>query len=114
MNSTTVSADQVIMEWGKSAVKSKQTASKLAIKLAGKEPGTLVESKEKIAVELGVHQSTAQRARILLQGAGVVYKSGRHLYVSDKGRDRGRRAEGLTAPASLAKEAPCDVRQPRR
>jgi hypothetical protein len=110
MNSTTVSADQVITEWGKSAVKSKQAASKLAIKLAGKEPGTLVESKEKIAVELGVHQSTAQRARILLQGAGVVYKSGRHLYVSDKDR----RAEGLTAPASLVKEAPCDVRQPRR
>ena len=88
MNST-VSTDQVVARWAESAAKSRQTAAKLALELASQKPGTLVRSKEKTAVDLGVHQSTAQRARRLLLEAEIVYKSGRHLYVSDR-RERKR------------------------
>jgi DNA-binding transcriptional regulator YhcF (GntR family) len=75
-------ADQVIAEWLESGVQSRQAAARLALELATQEPGTRSASKVKIAVKLGVHQSTAQRARTLLLGAGIVYKSGSHLYVS--------------------------------
>jgi DNA-binding transcriptional regulator YhcF (GntR family) len=83
---------QTIKEWAGSHVKSKAAAARLARQLAKKEPGTLVASKENVASDLGVHQSTAQRARMLLIGAGVVFKSGRHLYVSDKAIELRERA----------------------
>jgi DNA-binding transcriptional regulator YhcF (GntR family) len=76
------SSEQVISGWSESSAKSKRAAAKLALELVRQKPGTLVASKEKIATELGVHESTAQRARLLLLGAGIVYKSGRHMYVS--------------------------------
>jgi DNA-binding transcriptional regulator YhcF (GntR family) len=83
MNLGPITPEQVIAEWAMSPVKRKNAAAKLALELATQAPGTRVASKEKIAVSLDVHPSAAQRARMLLQGAGFVYKSGRHLYVSD-------------------------------
>ena len=82
MSNASRSAHQVIFEWSKSGAMSKTVAALLALDLEIQKRGTLVASKEKIAAELGVHPSTAQRARILLQGAGFAYKSGRHLYAS--------------------------------
>lgn len=73
-----------MITWAMSGVKAKTTAFRLALELAQQDAGTIVESREKLAALLGVHQSTAQRARLALLGAGIVYKSGRHLYVSDK------------------------------
>lgn len=93
---STVPTDQVIAEWAESAAKSRQAAAKLALELASQKPGTLVRSKEKIAVDLGVDQSTAQRARNLLLGAGIVYKSGRHLYVSDRRERKRLKSSGRT------------------
>jgi DNA-binding transcriptional regulator YhcF (GntR family) len=84
MNLASMAPEQVIAEWIKSAVKPKDAAAKLALELAAQAPGTLVASKEKIAISLDIHPSTARRVRMLLQGAGFVYKSGRHLYVSDR------------------------------
>jgi DNA-binding transcriptional regulator YhcF (GntR family) len=87
MNNASASVDHVINQWGQSRVRSKHAAASLAFKLASQEPGTLVASKEKIAIELSVHQSTAQRARLLLLQIGIIYRLGRHLYVSEKAGD---------------------------
>ena len=57
------------------------------MKLEIQQPGTLVASREQIAVDLNVNPSTAQRARLLLLGAGIVYKSGTHLFVANKAAD---------------------------
>lgn len=79
-----MTTDQAITGWATSTVKSKRAAAMLAARLAAQEPGTLVPSTAKLATELGVRQPTAQRARNLLLGAGIVYKHGTHLYVSGR------------------------------
>ena len=78
---------RIVAGWEKSGVQSKQVAAWLALSLRNQEPGTVVPSKEKLAAEYGVHESTAQRARLLVQSIGVACKSGRHLHVSETARE---------------------------
>jgi DNA-binding transcriptional regulator YhcF (GntR family) len=68
-----------IEEWASSQVERKQVAAKVASELLEMEPGAVVPSKEKMASAYGIHPSTAQRIRVMLQGAGIVHKQGRHL-----------------------------------
>lgn len=78
---------RLVAEWEQSGVQSKQVAAWLALSLRNQQPGTVVQSREKIAAEYGVHTSTAQRARLLVQSTGIAYKTGKHLYVSETARE---------------------------
>ena len=82
-------AGQKIAEWAASPFSSRQLAASLGTEMTAREAGGLVESREKISLRYGVRPSTAQRALRLLQGAGIVRKSGRHLYVAGDYRETG-------------------------
>jgi hypothetical protein len=74
--------DPVIAEWAASPVVTRQTAARLARDLAVASRHDRVDSIRRIAAKFCVCVSVATNARNLLMGQGMIYKSGRHYYVS--------------------------------
>jgi hypothetical protein len=80
----TVSAGLVIAGWAGSGIRSRRVAAVLALELLGKPRNTRVDSSMKIAVRFGTDNSMAVRARLLLTGARIIYRSDadHHYYVA--------------------------------
>ena len=74
--------DPVIAEWASSPIATRNIAASLADDLAAASRHDRVDSVRRIAARFCVCGSVATNARNLLMGRGIIYKSGRHYYVT--------------------------------
>jgi hypothetical protein len=75
-----LAASPVIRAWAAHHSLTRQLAARLARELALRPDHSQVESSMKIAERHGASNTMAVKARNLLMGAQLIYKSGRHYY----------------------------------
>jgi hypothetical protein len=88
-----LAASPVIKEWARHHSLTRQLAARLARELASRPDHSPFDSSMKIAAKYGVSNTMAVKARNLLAGAHLIYKSGRH-YRKAAPRRNGNGTEG--------------------
>jgi hypothetical protein len=68
----------LIRKWQASRRKAEQVAARLAAELRGRQRWEPVDGSLRIAVRLGVSESTVRRAKALLAGHGAIMKDATH------------------------------------
>jgi DNA-binding GntR family transcriptional regulator len=68
----------VIRQWQASRSLAEQVAARLAAELRGRQRWDPVDGNFRLAVRMGVSESTARRAKALLAGHGAIMQDGRN------------------------------------